>query len=457
MSLIRERIVLKDLLRALLVEKGIGDATMTSIVDRMSEYEAAKKEYQAWATEQEKHQRAVELAKKWGIDSSNAAKMLKLRRNNPEHDYDPKLLKKEKQVKDRLVAAHKAARPEYNTDVGDLPFSVDAEAEPEIERQSKGRLPPNEKEVFLSPSEMRPLQTYKWSDFVYINLPPIGGFDDDVGPKGSHPGEERLAKIFGAERQGDNVPFDLVDKDGKKWEVKGLLRPTSVLRPGMVGAHAVRVPIDRMIKVIVEIEAFVDAIEAGNPINVCDTNEQMRRYVALAKFIKREKKDIERKEISSSRFEAITLALENVAALRKSWSYESIKTLTGKLTHGEKDLEIPRLKLIKMLRMLASSDDDDGTAAELLATYGPRELALAELETKAAYDSPWDWMNAWDASIDVDNVFAEVDGLMIVTPEGFIMVPRSLFRDVLELKTLNQDRPRYAFVPGNQSKEKTTD
>lgn len=449
MPLIQERLGLKRLLRALILERSIGDSAMSSIVDRMSEYEAARREYDKWAAEQAKYEKAAALALQRGVDPNNAAAMLRLRRQFPEYDYDPKILKKEKQVKDRLAATRKAAQPDYNVDIGDLPFEEPPEEEDPAASQTRGRRPQGDKPVYLSPSDMVPLQFYKWSQFESLGLPPMGGFEDGVGGSaGMHPGEDRLAMILGAERQGDNVPFDLVDQDGRTWEVKGLAKPTSLIRPGTLGVSAAREAMNRMMKVILEIEAFVDRIEEGGAATVCDTVEQMRRFVALRKFVDREKKDIERKEISVGRFEAIALALENVAALRKAWDYETRKTLKGTIGHGERNIEVPRLKLVRMLKMLAEEDPE---AQELLSTYEPRELALAELETKEAYDSPWDWMNAWDASIDVEQIF-DVDGLIVVNPGGFMMVPRSMFRDVLELRSLSQDRPKYAFVPGGAKK-----
>ncbi len=449
MPLSQERLGLKRLLRALIIERSIGDTTMSSIVDRMSEYEAARAEYDKWAVEQAKYEKAVALAVQRGIDPNNSAAMLRLRRQFPEHDYDPKLLKKERQVKDRLVAARKAAQPDYNADIGDLPFNEPGEEVPPPESQERGRRPQGNKPVYLSSDDMIPLHFYKWSQFESLGLPPMGGFEDGAGGSaGMHPGEERLAMIMGAERQGDNVPFDLVDQGGKAWEVKGLAKPTSLIRPGTFGVAAAREAMNRMMKVILEIEAFVDRIEEGDAATVCDSIEQMRRFVALRRFVEREKKDIERKEISASRFEAIALALENVSAMRKAWDYETMKTLKGTIGHGSKSLEVSRFKLVKMLRMLAEEDPE---AQELLSTYEPRELALAELETKDAYDSPWDWMNAWDASIDVEQIF-DVDGLIVVNPGGFMMVTRPMFRDVLELRSLSQDRPKYAFVPGGVKK-----
>lgn len=447
MSLIGERIVIRGLLRALLLEKGIGDTSMESIVDRMSEYDAAKAEYERWLAERQKFEKAAELARSHGIDVDNASAMLRLRRKYPEYDYDPKLLKKEKQVKDRLAAAWKATQPEYNVEIGPAPFEMPAEDRPAPGSHvaARKKAPSSEKPVFMSPKDMQPLQTYLWTDFNHIGLPPMGGFEDGSGGSaGMHPGEDRIAKIIGGERQGDTVPFDIVDSEGMTWEVKGLPKPTSLIRPGAHGVTGAREATNALLKVMNEINEFVNRVEEGGAAVVCDTNEQMNRYIAVRKFIKREQHDIFRNEISAARFEALTLALENISRLRKMWSYESIRTLTGKLTHGDRDLDVPRLKLIKILRALA---DDDPSSRELLSTYSPRELALAELETREAYDSPWDWMNAWGEKIDVEKIF-DVDGMFIVTPKGFNMVPRSMFRDVLELRKMSQDRPKYAFVPG---------
>jgi len=445
MPLIKDRLRFKRLLKSLMRE-AIGDTAMAGIVDRMSEYEAAKADYDRWNDEQVKYERAAAFARQRGIDPNNASAMLKLRRQFPEYDYDPKILKKEKQVKDRLSVARRAARPEYNVDIGSLPFDSSDEEEEEPESGVRARLPAPGKPVYLSSEKMQPMHFYPWADFEHIGLPPLGGFDDFAG--GAHPGEARLAKILGAELQGDSVSFDLVDQRGMKWEVKGLQRPASLIRPGVEGIAAAKPATDKMMKVVTEIEAFVSRIEEGNPSQACDSIEQMRRFVALRKFVDREKKEIERKEISAGRFEAIALALENVSALRKAWDYETRKTLKGTIGAGEKSLEVSRFKLVKMLRMLADEDPD---ALDLLSTYEPRELALAELDTKEAYDNPWDWMNAWDASIDVEKIF-NVDGLLIVTPEGFTMVPRQMMRSVLELRRLSQDAPRYAFVPSGAKK-----
>lgn len=192
-----------------------------------------------------------------------------------------------------------------------------------------------------------------------------------------------------------------------------------------------------------QVDRFTQEVIDIGVKKVCDTDKQVLVFKRLHTFLKNNLRDIERKEISISRFVGIQSALKAVQYLRDVWSIEVAKSAgSGKLRVGDAEIDVTRAATVQILRNMRR---DNPKAAEMLKTFEPREVCLSHLDTIAAFDNPSRWFSTWKQEIDVQKIFAETSGLMIATAEAFYMVPRADLESQLTLKRISQDAPRYTY------------
>lgn len=420
----------------LIIEAGMGSSLANAEKEARNTYENAIRSMVAWQVEKKKRDNFFDAIKRMGV-SADTLKAKKLKLDEPDkYAYDPKILQT---AEASLRGALSKARARLAM------FDPDA-VEQEIPRLTKStakggvdvKMPERGKKVYIGVDELDPITFYSWDDKRWakaISNVPLGFGREE----GSHPGEERLATILGGQVQGDNVSFDIVTKNGWRWEVKGLRKPSDLIRPRAQGMRVFASASKELVGLCEEIQSFIEEVKSVGVNVVLTTPQQRRLYSIIERFVEDELEDFERGEISYERFTLLRRALKATSKLRKSWSEEVGKKGDETLRIVGKDVKISRQKYIDIARNIHKSYPKQ----DILSLIDFRERLL-QLLSSTAFDDPDSWLDKWDESIDVDRIFIDVAGVFVVTPEGFYKVPKKFFKKVFKLSSVSMGVPKYS-------------
>lgn len=455
MSQLSDRVLLRELLIQLacevLMERGVGSSFVAAEKAAKEELDAAEAAVQEWERENEKKAAFMSWAMANKVKPDSAAAQKEKKANPGKYSWDPKIVQKAEKT---LRADVDKARKQYirfNPLTADLP----PESMPKRVRSAgpEGKAPDPKKKSYAKLSDIKDLQFNSWNDPRWaraIKDVQVGFKKTSGGDNAGHPGEDRLAVIFGAERQGDTVSFDLLDKEGMRWEVKGLEQASSKIRPGIMGATVFAKAASNILAVCRQMQKFVREIKEIGVDTVCTTDQQKKMVLIIERTMANELPQVASKEISVERLEKVLLALRATAYLKTAWEKEIDQQMGDKVKLADKDIDVDRRSYIDIARRLSGKPGSEG----LLEAIDARERCLYRLYDKEAFDSPVDWMDNWAASVDVRKVFADVDGVIIVRPEGFFKVSRKNFTKVFIFKGSSQDVPRFGFEPEGEAADK---
>lgn len=439
-----------DLLReflqlTILCETRIGSDIASREAEAKLTYDEAKKELTAWQLERDKKDMFLETCKELGIKSDSAAARRMKAQAPDKYAYDSKMLQKSEIVLQALVSN---ARQKF------AKFHHLAVSRDDLKHTQKptsdndGVDPPKGKRVYFDIENVEPLTIYSWDDPRWadaIKSIPLGLREKET-KQGEHPGESRLAVIFGAMKQGDNVSFDLKTPGGWKWEVKGLATEGDYIRPAALGIKAFKVPHKELMKVCTSMKNFVKLVKKKKPDRVFLNQQELDQFDIVKKFIDEEYEDIERGEIPNGRIIAWRRAVHAAAWLREGlkielgWHDKSAKNVSI----AGKDIAVPHEKYIVLLRRLMKMNPD-ASLGEIIDSIDVKEIFVTTLQ-HPAFDDADAWLNAWDASIDVKKIFADVSGVIVVYPDGFMKVPRKLLDVKFRFWKVSKGVPYYAVV-----------
>jgi hypothetical protein len=442
---------LREFIRKVLNERsGMGTYLAGLEVAAKLAYDAAQETLKVWEGEDVKRQAFFAKCKELGIKASSAVAD-KLRRT-PEYSWNVKMIQKQKST---LVKEVQKTRAEYARYVAE---AEDMASVPKLKKsEPEGRMPAADKKVYLSPGEMKPLVPYRWDDpkwYKAIKKIPLGfsekATDTSAAALTNNPGEARLAVIFGAEQQGGSVSFDLRDQQGRRWECKGLKGPSDTIRPGTLGIIASETAVRNMVALLNQILNFTKEIKRVGLQNVATTPEQVKRVHVIENFITTEYDAIVKAgEISTERFTHITRCLRTLGALKKEWNEGVSEKGPEQVAIAGKTIAVPRENFPGLARKLTKISPESA----LINTIDARERCLSWLtgnsKTTLAYDDYTQWLDDWDESIDVRKIFKDVDGVMIINPDGFTKIPKNMLSQVLTLARFSAGVPRYAFSGRN--------
>lgn len=431
-----------DLLREyiqLLSEKGdTGSILDAEEAAAKAKYEAAQLKLKQWDIEAGKKQAFLDAAQKMGISPTGDAARKKLK-SQPQFNYDTKVLQAQRKTLADEVEKTRIAYASY------APLEAGPVTKDE-KTKSNATLPDESTPVFAEISTIRPNQLNDWHDkrweHAITKLGPIfsktKGEDDKTG---TGPGEVQLSKIFGAAVQGGGTSFDLVTKDGRQWEVKGLESKSSTVRPGTEGRRAFQRTKRHLDNIMRQMKNFVAIVKKTDLIKSLDDKEQTALSYVID-FIDNDFEEIVSKgEVTFERRKSMRAALKAISMLKSMWqdqgNSEEVNTNIGL---GGKDVHVDKVTYIDVAKKIEKATD-----VKVLEGFQGKELAIATLKDPA-FENVSEFLNEWYESVDINVVFEQVDGVFIVTPQGFYLVPKSTFKNAFKFVKVSQGSPRFAYT-----------
>lgn len=271
-----------------------------------------------------------------------------------------------------------------------------------------------------------------WPDFV---------LDVSYNPtiKGTGPGEDRLAVIFDGEVQGGSVPYDIVDSEGKRWEVKELKSTSDTVRPGVEGRAAISDEVfkiksawreinkvcDLITKHNLKIEDFFGA-ELGSKIKEFMSGDDVKRIYSG--------------EITQERMEKLYNIIKGVAEIYKSGEEKEKNKyveLGDKSSDKSKRVDVSNQTLASIGKKLGLDREDMGITDD--------EVVSSQISNEAFID-PEKWLvDVWDPAAWPSEVFGDVEGVIVVNPTHYRIIDNSNLNDELEFKSISGGVPKFGL------------
>lgn len=437
--------LLREFVQLLFEEEGEGARLDAEEAQAKADYESANAAVQAWDVELAKKNAFIARARELGLNPEGESARKKLR-SLPEFNYDPKVIQKKRSTLENDL---KKARDRY----GAYDPSVTGYERASVAKKSGvAQYPSKTAKVYKSIDSIKPNQLYRWDDPLWgkaIKSIPLGfakGGTTDDKQSGTGPGEARLAVILGGHVQGGGTSFDITTQDERQWEVKGLKGPKDLVRPGTEGLAAFEKPRQRLMKLMKALRNFTIVVKK---LGLADSAAEGDRKVFefVKGFIDEEFEWIVGKgEISGDRFRSLRAALKAVSVLKQRWEKEGNiesddDTIIGL---GKKHVKVDRPTFVDVAKRVDKAVPDAG----VLSAKNDMEIALSTIKDPS-FDDPRAFFDEWFASVDIRRVFEQVDGVFIVTPEGFFLVPAGLFKESFKFIKVSQAKPKFAYVKYN--------
>jgi hypothetical protein len=259
------------------------------------------------------------------------------------------------------------------------------------------------------------------------------------GGRDTGPGEEMLAWELHGSTQGNSVPWDIVDADGNKWEVK---EPdtSNAIRPGIEGRKAlapVRQALEEVCRQlsdgfdIVDFEALEDYAQ-GAPL---DTSE-------VAAFISEDVPMIMSGEISAGRImggsRANPIGLLQVLEFVKFMIGDAAKACPREVKWGNVTRIVDIGTYVHASRALGLDDKEiDATVCELFAgTF--RHPAFRKPNTFIK--------EVWHNGVKASAVFGHTAGVIIVDQKQYMIIPRDELDVHFKFQRISKGEPRFVVV-----------
>lgn len=405
-------------------------------------YEAAIANLAAWDDNEAKKQALVAAAKKMSVTVDTAKKRLK---DNSAYKFDTVLAqKKRKTLEDEVDKAKKAysayePHPDY-----DISLSKTSASKSTQDKE----LPPPGKKVYLSIDEIKQLTWYPWPKEVNKSGKSFGSSSTKTGEEvtGTGPGEEWLAFILGGQMQGAGVSYDVVTPDGRTWEVKALYSPTELVRPGTEGIKALDKSRKRIEKILLQMKNFSIIARRPGFFEKSDLSEVDQKIIAFVHTFVEDNFEmiVSKGEISRERFIALRGVLKAIGKFKlyhgQKPNDDAVEVDTV-VSLNDKRIKVDKPTFIDVAKRVERSTGDK----TIMSQFQKFDILLSVLKD-VAFDNPTEFFNDWFNSIDVNNVFSQVDGLFVVNTQGFIMVPSKDLKKTFRFQLISQGRPKFSFV-----------
>ena len=305
------------------------------------------------------------------------------------------------------------------------------------------------KKAYVDINEIKPLAWYRWADprwgkvATKIKYGSVSEKSEEA-TTGTGPGEDRLAAILGGQVQGGSVSYDVVLKDGSKWEVKALDKQSDLIRPGTEGLAAFDKPRKKLERLMAQLRNFsvvVRRFKLNDP-TVGGEDADVLNYIL--NFVDGEAGDmIAKGEISAGRFREFRTMMKELFELKRKWGFnpdEKVKPDTRVGLAG-KEIEVDKGTYIDVAKTVEKSRPD----VNVLKNFSEKELAIAAINS-AAFDNYSEFLDDWFDSVKASKVFSHVDGVFIVNQLGFSKVPRSMFKQAFPFAKVSQGKPRFSYA-----------
>ena len=259
------------------------------------------------------------------------------------------------------------------------------------------------------------------------------------GGRDTGPGEEMLAWELGGATQGNSVSFDVVDHEGRKWEVK---EPDAsrAIRPGIEGRKAlahVRTALEEVCRQLTEGFNIVDfeALKAFAEGAQLSTD-------AVAEFVANDVPMIMSGEISAGRI--MGGSKTNPNGLLQV--LEFVKFIIGDASKApHREMQLGRAK----------KTVDVGTYV-----HASRALGLADHEIDAdvqelfagtfrhpAFKKPRAFIKeVWHNGVKASSVFHGTEGVIVVSSTQFMIIPRNELDSHFRFQRISKGEPRFVLI-----------
>jgi len=428
---------LRSYVRLVLEAVGTGSRLDAEEAAALERYRAAQAQLERWDAEHRKKLAFVRAAEVLGLNPDGEAARARLK-GDPGLRYDHKVLQtKRTSLVNDVEKARRAYAAYAPLDAGPREPRKSRTDEPE-----PVNLPDPARAPLARIANIRPNQLCSWDDprwRAVVSKIPLGFSGAAIAGPG--PGEERLARIFGGAVQGSSVSFDLVTQDGRRWEVKGLKDPSDTVRPGAEGRRAFMRTKHRLDGIMRQLRSFSRIVSnAGLAASFDEQESGLVSYVV--DFIKDDFEEIVSKgEVTYPRRNALRAALKAAAALKRAWAHVgSDRPIDTTIAMAGGDYVVDKPTYVDVARRVERAVD-----VRVLSGMEEQEIALTTLRDPA-FDDPSRFLDEWFASININAVFQQVDGVFIVTPAGFYLVPRESFRNAFRFVKVSQNQPRFAYA-----------
>lgn len=435
---------LENLIRQIIKEASGDDEFEKGELDAKAQYEKAQADLAAWDANIAKKEAFDSEFKKLRSQKVSIEKAKKQLKGKKEFNYSVPLASKKRSTLELTLKKAESKYAAYNPEIRDYEREMRGGSRSLADKQ----LPPKGKRALLDIKKTPYLKWISWpakikqSKLAYGSKAAGDGEQADVG---TGPGEDWLAYIFGGQVQGGGVSYDVITPDGNAWEVKQLLTKSETIRPGTEGLKAYEGSRDRMVTIMKQLKDFIRVsrkLQLGKRLD--STSKKRLNYVES--FVDEQYGMIvDKGEISKERFIDLRSTLITVQNFKLSVDPDKGKKPNSKLktTVGLNNKKIPvdKSTFIDVAKRVEKSTGRD----DILNNIEELDIALATL-TDSAFSDPKRFFNDWFSSIKIDNVFSQVDGVIIVHPKGFLIIPRDQLRSVMKFEKVTQGKPRFSLT-----------
>lgn len=425
--------------------EGVGSEFDKSEADALAVYNAAKASLQAWDDNRKKkdaYDGEMIRLRKGGMGEEKARKLL---RTQDKYNFSVPLAAKRRETLETEVDKAEERYAAFNPEVRSYRRNKKGGARSTADKQ----LPPDDKKGILDINNVKFLTWHRWPVQVRKTKLQYGsksaGEDGGQADSGVGPGEDWLAYVFGGQVQGGGVSYDIVMPDGSAWEVKQLLSKAETIRPGTEGRKAFEGAKRRLNGVMQQIKNFVtvaDRVKLRDGLSP----DQVKKLDFVQSFIEDDYEMIVGKgEISKERFIDLRSVLFTIKKLREDMNGPDVPDDPKNPTRTTVSLNDKVVNVSKPTFIdVAKKIEKDTGREDIMSDFEEFEIALATLKD-SAFSDPRAFLNEWFNSIKIDNVFSQVDGVFIVNPRGFMIVPKSQLRSAMKFEKVTQMQPRFVL------------
>ena len=407
-------------------------------------YEQAKEKLEYWESENAKKTAFLKVLADAGIKDASSKRAKEIQLKDPaSYSYDKSILMQKEATLKRDLEKLKQAYGEFKPAIVGYKRKEVTQSRPEPE------IPGDDKKAYVDINEIKPLAWYRWADprwgkvATKIKYGSVSEKSEEA-TTGTGPGEDRLAAILGGQVQGGSVSYDVVLKDGSKWEVKALDKQSDLIRPGTEGLAAFDKPRKKLERLMAQLRNFsvvVRRFKLNDP-TVGGEDADVLNYIL--NFVDGEAGDmIAKGEISAGRFREFRTMMKELFELKRKWGFnpdEKVKPDTRVGLAG-KEIEVDKGTYIDVAKTVEKSRPD----VNVLKNFSEKELAIAAINS-AAFDNYSEFLDDWFDSVKASKVFSHVDGVFIVNQLGFSKVPRSMFKQAFPFAKVSQGKPRFSYA-----------
>jgi hypothetical protein len=256
-----------------------------------------------------------------------------------------------------------------------------------------------------------------------------------MGP-GIGPGEDRLAVQLDGKVQGGNVTYDIVDAEGRKWEVKepGKAWMIRVMSEGRVAIADTRAAIDEANRNIVQ--GFSKLTAAGLDVESMFTEDAMQ---LIAKYITNDVPMMTKGEIPKGRANRLHAILTIIHEITKGEEGES---LSKTVEMGDEEHTVKATVDLKTYIRLGNILQMDRSELRV-----EDDQILAAAFNEDPFKDPDRFMDTyWTKAATASEVFGHTSGLILVHPEGFRVIPLAGVDKEVTFSHISQGVPFFKVV-----------